>query len=517
MKTSIYSILLLVFSISIYAQPVINPNGFNVFSFETGIIASEGFLKDSKPDGYWKTYHPNGKLKSQGNRKNFLLDSLWIFYSPLGDTLQKINYLFGKKNGYFTLFQVRVSEEDTLKNCPVSIELYVNDVKQGEALYFYKNCNKKEILRFKNNRKNGIYTEYDETGNIITQGEYLNNTAIRMEKINRVDKSNQRVGLWRYFFPSGIVSKEEEYVNGLIHGYVREYNTNGTLKSSIRYENGKPVEQGADLQDNFAKIEKKQEYHRNGKLKSIGQYKNGKPIGVYKEYNEKGVISLTKTYDEDGNLLAEGIIDDKNLFQGKWIEYQNGKVSAKGEYKNSDKNGKWEFFYKNDSLQQSGSYNAGKQEGLWKWYYPNGKLARQEFYLKGKLDGFYAELNENGDTLSKGQYISGEKEGIWIYNNGDHYEKGEYKSGQKEGEWNAWYPNGKLKYTGVYKRDTQDGRHIFYFEDGVLMEERYYARGKREGNWNFYNEDGYLIVTITYRSDKEIKVDGVRIDERRKN
>ena len=47
-----------------WAQPQ-----FMQYRYENGTVSSEGYLKDGKPDGYWKTYHPNGKLKSEGNRK----------------------------------------------------------------------------------------------------------------------------------------------------------------------------------------------------------------------------------------------------------------------------------------------------------------------------------------------------------------------------------------------------------------------------------------------------------------
>jgi hypothetical protein len=43
---------------------------FTQFRFENGAVSSEGYLRDGKPDGSWKTYYSNGKLKTEGNRKN---------------------------------------------------------------------------------------------------------------------------------------------------------------------------------------------------------------------------------------------------------------------------------------------------------------------------------------------------------------------------------------------------------------------------------------------------------------
>jgi len=58
-------------------------------------------MKNGKPEGDWRTYYTTGILKSEGNRKNFLRDSVWIVYNSTGDTIKKMNYMVGKKNGYY--------------------------------------------------------------------------------------------------------------------------------------------------------------------------------------------------------------------------------------------------------------------------------------------------------------------------------------------------------------------------------------------------------------------------------
>ena len=39
-------------------------NGKQKFYYKNGVISSEGLMKDGKPDGYWKSYNENGKIKS---------------------------------------------------------------------------------------------------------------------------------------------------------------------------------------------------------------------------------------------------------------------------------------------------------------------------------------------------------------------------------------------------------------------------------------------------------------------
>ena len=60
MKSYIY-IFILISSTGIFSQT--NPNGYNVFYFSDSTKSSEGYLKDGKPNGYWKNYYKNGQLK----------------------------------------------------------------------------------------------------------------------------------------------------------------------------------------------------------------------------------------------------------------------------------------------------------------------------------------------------------------------------------------------------------------------------------------------------------------------
>ena len=83
------------FSLILDAQEI-NSNGFNRFFYPNGQVSSEGLMRDGKPDGYWKTYYVTGIIKSEGKRANHLLDSIWVFYNQVGDTLEKINYIYGQ-------------------------------------------------------------------------------------------------------------------------------------------------------------------------------------------------------------------------------------------------------------------------------------------------------------------------------------------------------------------------------------------------------------------------------------
>ena len=118
-------------------ENLLNQNGFNRFYYPNGQVSSEGNMVDGKPDGFWKTYYVSGVLKSEGNRKNNLLDSIWVFYSLSADTIKKINYIYGKKNGYYYTYDYQNINKP--EGYIYSRELFVNDMKEGKSFYYYDN------------------------------------------------------------------------------------------------------------------------------------------------------------------------------------------------------------------------------------------------------------------------------------------------------------------------------------------------------------------------------------------
>ena len=87
-------------------------------------------------------------------------------------------------------------------------------------------------------------------------------------------------------------------------------------------------------------------------------------------------------------------------------------------------------------------------------------------------------------------------------------------TGAKNGLWKTYYKDGQLHHSGHFVQGSPDGRHVFYYPDGkTLKEEQYYVMGRRDKNWKKYNEDGSLFLTVTYRNDEEVRINGIRIDK----
>jgi antitoxin component YwqK of YwqJK toxin-antitoxin module len=487
----------------------VNPNGYKKFYYENGKISSEGSMRDGKPDGYWKTYLPSGKMKSEGNRKNYELDSLWKFYDGKGKIVTEINYLKGKKDG--------VKRSWDTDGYILSEENYIADIKSGtEFTYFppkdstQSKGNIKTKIPFEKGKENGTAYEYDNDGNIISILEYSYGVLKKQERINRTDKSGEKQGTWKYFFPSGKVKSETTFQNGKKTGYSKTYSENGSLANIDKYVGDSIQKEAPEL---TTKLEVRNEYYEDGSIKKTGTYLYGVAEGTHKEYSPEGKITSAKIYHE-GNLVGEGLIDEAGNQQGLWKEYHpNGAIKAKGNYDNGAKVGEWIFYHPNGKVEQKGKYDKkGKAQGRWQWFYDKGTLLREENYLNGKREDSLIEWSDSGKVITKGIYVEGLKEGKWFYELMDYREEGNYKNDQKDGPWKSYFAdNNQLQFEGNYVEGLPDGKHIYYFHDGKIKEEGKYIVGNQDGKWNYYNPDGTILIEITFKNGKEIKFDGAKI------
>jgi uncharacterized protein len=494
-----FFLLIFLFSAVIsFSQDSIKSGTFTVFKYENGKVSSEGYIRNGKPDGYWKTYYENGILKSEGNRKNFELDSIWKFYNEDGKLILEISYAKGKKNGIKTTYP----QNEIIK------ENYVNDIKEGYTSYYYSDGKLRLAIKFVKGKEQGLAKEYSSDGNVITLLEYRNGYLISKEKVNRCNYDSLKQGKWVTFYENGNLQTEGYYSAGIKNGYFKEYSPDGNLLSITKYVNGEIQKDAAEL----TKLDIKREYYDDGQLKKLGSYKDDVPEGITREYAEDGKITSSKIYKK-GVIVGDGIVDASGLKQGPWKEYYDtGELKGVGKYFNGMKIGEWKFYYKNGKVEQTGKYLKNETpDGEWIWYHENGNVLRDELFSEGLENGPMTEYSDSGTVISKGEYVDGLEEGVWTYQLGDIKAEGSYKEGKRTGVWKYWYDNGNLNFEGSYLDDNADGKHTFYWDNGKIKEEGSYIMGKREGEWYKYNYDGTLFLTTTYKNGIEIKYDGVKI------
>lgn len=497
-------IFFLLFPVAIVAQSKqnINPNGYNKFYYDNGKVSSEGPMHNGKPDGYWKTYSQNGTIKSEGNRKNFQLDSVWKFYNELGKLAFEFNYKEGKKNGLKKTY-------DPKEAVIVSSENYVNDIKQGNVINYYPDGKVKQTIPFVDGKEEGQGYEYAPDSTIITLTQYKMGFIQKEERINRKDGNNLKQGMWKQFYPTGMLKTEVNYTDDKMNGYLKEYSPKGSLSNTTKYVNG-------ILQNNvpeLAKLDVKTGYYETGAVKFTATYKDGVAEGIHREFSPEGNVTNAKVYVE-GVLTGEGILDTAGRQQGHWKEYHpNGQLKSEGEYLNSKRIGEWVFYHPNGKIEQKGKYDKkGRAQGAWKWFYESGNILREENYRNDLLDGTMTEYSDLGKIITKGEYADGQKEGPWLLELLDYREEGSYKADNRDGEWKHFYLNdGKLRFTGKFIDGVPDGMQIFYYPNGKERQMGKYIGGLKEGDWKFYDESGFLFLTILFKNDIEIRFDGIKV------
>lgn len=500
----IYLIMLVFIPALLAAQQNVQlQDGYQQFRYPNGNISSEGHIRNGKPDGYWKSYYVTGVLKSEGRRTSFLLDSLWVFYDQAGDTIEKISYLLGKRNGY----SLKYKKDPVYGNYLFSSELYAGDRKEGLAKIYFPDGKIKQTIPYSDSKKDGLSREYNHDGKIIALLEYNNDFLISRERINYTDASGMKQGEWLDFYPDGSRHIERNYRDDVLHGYYKEYDEKGRLLVTLLYESGKVT--GTDI-DNSAEIDIQNRYDDSGRLIYSGPFKEGIPVGIHREYNSDGTIKGARIYNDNGVLISEGIIDAEGNRTGPWKDFSpGGTLIAEGNYTTNRRTGPWKFYNSSGRLEQAGAYSSGRIDGTWRWYYPEGELLREEDYYQGKRDGSYTEYTRTGEIIAEGSYADGERNGLWKVNAGDNTEEGEYILGLRNGEWKSYYLGGKLRFKGNYRQGNPEGHHTLYFENGRTKEDRYYRNGFRTKTWKKYNELGEIILTITYRDDIETSINGV--------
>ncbi len=478
----------------------IDPNGKNVFYYENGRKASEGYFKDGLPVGIWKSYYEDGTIKSIGQKKLGLSDSLWIFYDEEGRKRKTFQYENDKKNGCAVFL-------DTLGNV-VKEMFYINDVPQGERVEYFPDGNIKSFVEIIDGKEEGLLLEYNEDGIVITEALYDNGFLKDQQKYNRYDEEGKKTGVWRTYFKNGDIASEIVYKAGSKNGLSKIYNKKGKL-IDLQKMQGDTV---AGHRDELVIIDLYKTFYPNGNLKLIGGINQGKKNGIFREYSEDGEIINGYIYAND-TLEAEGIITGYGIYEGDWVYYfKSGAIKAKGAYENSKKTGKWIYFFSDGKKEQEGSFKEDKLSGSWIWYYHNGQVRREEYYNRNEnLEGTVYEYDSLGTALTEGDYFDGVREGPWFYHVNDFKEVGSFVLGYKDGLWHSYYKNGKIAFKGEYNDGEPIGKHYYYHQNGITKKVGKYLGGEMHGKWRTYDRMGIITQEIIYKRGEIYKIDGVKV------
>ena len=484
------SVLLLSLMFGRAQDTVVSPE-MTTFYYPSGMKSSEGRMVDGKPEGWWRSYDQEGHLVSEGNRRNFLLDSLWTFYAD-GKPYLTLHYKAGEKHGE----QVQYGPKEYTKT------QWQHDSIVGVVTTYDNSGWLKRTVPYEAGKPHGLAKEYNQEGRVVAVTTYYHGVMSRSERINRIDDFGYKQGNWKYFWPNGNIRLEGTFLNDKKHGFFKYYDENGMFLSVEKYDHDELV---ADAKET-RQLDKRTAYHANGRPSIEATYYKDKPEGIRREYDTAGRVTKGYVF-ADGILRYEGITDMNGLRQGLWKEYYpSGELRSKGKYKNSRPVGIWKFYFEDKTVEIEGEYNSkGQKTGAWVWFYPNGDTMTVANYDDGDLEGSYVEYDEQGKPLVKGQYVAGLEEGGWYYRNGTSEETGKYEGGRKEGLWTSTFEPGKVAFKIQYRQNVRDGKYTAFWENGNVKVSGKYEEGLQEGVWSYYNEEGIQFLTTLFKEGKELK------------
>lgn len=218
------------------------------FTYDEGVVVAEGIIDDAGiKDGPWKEFYADGQLRAEGLYVAGNRIGKWRFYHPDGSLEQEGNY---------------------------------NNQGNAEGLWkwYFANGNVLREEAYRNGKSDGMYTEYDETGKVIVQGEYIDG----LEE-----------GLWKYEY--GDIKEEGQYRSGMRNGEWKTY-----------YDNGELSFVGSFIDDN--PNGRQVWYWPNGKKRDEGEYIMGIKTGDWIQYDEEGTVFLVIAYQNGIERKYDGVI-----------------------------------------------------------------------------------------------------------------------------------------------------------------------------------------------------------------
>ncbi len=190
--------------------------GVWVTTLSTNLIQRVENYVDGKKDGITLIIDRKGHLMSQEYYKNGVPHGLSISYSAYTEMpLNEINYLFGKKNGWYKTYydNGKIQEESE----------FLEDIKNGVTRWYNKSGKRVAENHYVNGVFQGVQKTYYDNDSIMTTTNYTNNIM---------------TGDYKEYYRNGKIKMEGKYVNGVREGAWIEFDELGKPQKTIKYKNG---------------------------------------------------------------------------------------------------------------------------------------------------------------------------------------------------------------------------------------------------------------------------------------
>lgn len=341
-------------------SPVFDTTGLlrEIITYRKGFVmtreAINRYDREGKRHGYWKTFYDDWTLHTECYYRHGLRDGFYKEYDEKGN-LKKITKFVNDVEQVLTADQ---------KPLVVQREYYPSGKVRREA-------------SFRDGKREGVWREFDEDGNVINSQTYKKGTLVSN---GVVGTDGKRRGEYKEFYSDSTLRAEGLFIDGLRSGEWKFFYHNGKVQEVGSYKEGQP--DGPWMW-----------YYDNGQKQIEEQFYKGQPNGPYKEYDSKGNVIVSGTYFD-------------GMKNGKWTE-QIGDMCTTGEYRNDKQVGEWTSYYDNDKMAFRGTFNAGYPDGEHFYYYENGKLREIQVYAAGVKNGDWKKYLDTGELYFTVTYKQG--------------------------------------------------------------------------------------------------------------
>ncbi|HRO38867.1 MAG TPA: hypothetical protein PLZ25_03015, partial [Flavobacteriales bacterium] len=367
---------------------------------------------------------------------------------------------------------------------------FEQDVKNGPSRTFHPDGSVASMVNFEQGKEEGKAYVYGEDGRPITITDWRAGVLQRRREINRYDEGHLRQGPWQGYYPNGNLKWEGSFVDDRRQGIFKEYDKQGNLLELAKYDQDQLLPDAQEtvlltLRNTYhsnGTVSSIGSYTKDGRKEGLFRDfdASGKPVdaSIYRDdrivatgaVSEAGAMNGPWTeYYATGEKRAEGSYVEGRK-EGLWTFYhRGGEVEQKGNYREGLPQGEWRWFYPTGQLHREEHYRKGREDGTSVEYAADGAVILQGQYIDGLKDGEWA-YHVNGHT-DKGAYRDGLRSGPWAstYDNGRKYFTGSFVAGARDGKQKWYWPNGRLKLEGKYSAGLEQGDFNYFNEDGTLL------------------------------------------------
>ena len=379
----------------------------------------------------------------------------------------------------------------------LEIMTYLDGANTGRNTYFTKNFGKKLFdVEMLNGRENGETRYFGPDGSITSTGiwqdgrPFSGRVFYNGELCDYVE--GKKTGVCQTFFEDGTMESMTHFSNDMPDGEATFRSRDGLFQTKGTYREGNMYE-GT--------------FNGGGNRPVLVRYATGNLVETTYFHPDTYVVQrievpkngFTKEFDRDGRQIFEGELRNGRRFSGRFRD-RNSILS----YQNGQKHGVSEILGSDNKPVRTEQYVDGKLEGE-TIFYKNGKIAARGVYKNGQpYEGRFIEGDVNGshgiyeyrDSLKNGTAL------IFFY---PVQATVPFVNGKREGtarfSWTK-YKDGKVDtfyLTGVYKDNKP-------FEGDFVEANRHeqYKNGLLDGQIKYFTPDfgGKLAKTETYRAGK---------------